>query len=269
MDEFVKYVADIIEFLVGGILFIGAMILFLALFAPELTRSALDAVAEVPPSFEPAVTIAAVAVVYALGVIAEGISRVAVEWRLSWITRSTADFGDPGPQNVEERAALLARSHLRRRLLPCRSCARAARRRDASIAEDAPGSAGGRPEETSEGGSPTPGGTDDLSGLGERHRRRFRARARNELFLDIREEWRAHVEARSEAGRAAISAQLKRLRIERTFLLSSSLSGLTLLVAGHWVPAGLMLAVSVMAGFLVNERFDRYVHTIVRAYRQC
>ena len=275
MEELVKYVSDIIEFLVGGILLISTALLFLALFSSDVMGSALDAVGSIPATFTTTMALAAVAFAYAAGVVAEGVSRLVVEWRLTQLTKRSPDFGRPAPDKVEALAEVMAAGHGTRpwglRALERARHGRAAQRASVAAGSAAPavaafaGGAGNLTE--------APRGVADAgkepAAESRAVDRRLRERARRDMALEAREEWRLYVRTHSEQGANEITAQLKRLRIERTFLLTSTLSALALALAGLWVPFAVLVALAIASAVLVNERFDRYLGTIVRAYHQC
>lgn len=151
-----------------------------------------------------------VTVTYALGVIAEGLSRVLTERWLVRVTRAAAEKGslsEPASEAVSEAAEL------------------------------------GEPGTPVQARVPT-----------------------SSEAVSLREDWRMAAEAHEPAAKA-IHAQLKRLRIERTFLFCSSLSLIPLGRAGHWALFVIVLCLAVGSVKLVHERFERYVQAIVRSYK--
>lgn len=202
MEDFVKYLADIIEFLVGGVLIAIAFVICFALFFPDLIEPTMSLLFQIPDSIGLVVSLAAFALVYGLGVIIEGVSRAVVEWRLERVT------------------------------VDCISAVR-------------------RP----------PHG---LTGP-----------ALTRWAVQKREKWRGIAEA-DEAGKRAISTQLSRLRVERTFLLTSyivmvalaikSLLTTPIALNGYGIATLFMIAFSVMLFRLVNVRFGRFVNGIIREY---
>lgn len=204
MEDFVKYLADIIEFLVGGVLIAIAVVISLALFFPELIEPTMRLLFQIPDSIGLVVSLSAFALVYGLGVIIEGISRAVVEWRLERVT------------------------------VACISAVR----------------------------QPPHG----LSGA-----------ALTRWAVQKREKWRGIAEA-DEAGKRAISTQLSRLRVERTFLLTSyivmiALAIKSLLAAptafnGYGIATLFMIAFSIILFRLVNVRFGRFVNGIIREYQR-
>lgn len=204
MEDFVKYLADIIEFLVGGVLISLAIIVSFALFFPSQIGALTEALFAVPDSYGLLISLGAFALVYGLGVIFEGISRTVVEWRLDRVTVDCVTRAEMPPAGLH--GAALTR-----------------------------------------------------------------------WAVHQREAWRAIAEA-DEAGKRAITNQLSRLRVERTFLLTSyivmiafaikSLSVRPVVINEFGLGALLMAVFSVILYNLVNARFKRYVNGIVREHRR-
>lgn len=86
MEDFIKYLADILEFLVGGILIAISIAVTFALFFPQLITPTVAALLSVPDSLGLLVSLTGIGILFALGVVFEGASRSIVEWRLEHIT---------------------------------------------------------------------------------------------------------------------------------------------------------------------------------------
>lgn len=86
MEDFVKYLADIIEFLVGGVVMVFAIVVSAYLFIPEQLNELVQVFAEAPNSIGTLITLTSLGLVYGLGIIFEGLSRALVEWKLDRIT---------------------------------------------------------------------------------------------------------------------------------------------------------------------------------------
>lgn len=281
MDELTKYAADVIEFIAGGILFLTALLIWGYLWVPGtldghifLFATTLGEVSSL------ALGIGLLGITYTLGVFAEGASRVATEWRLRRLTCEAmrSEFGATSDDDV----AAAADSRLLEagpftyawtllQIRPCRDCLQkiSARRRATSTQK------------------PPAEQVAVLRTLcpqdGPKIRERVRQRRLQGRLEEKREEWRS-IAYRSASGAKAIDAQLKRLRIERTLLFSIALMTLALAskaVQLTWFAdppegidphalwglsvAGLVLAM--VSWHLVNERFGRFLGTIVRNYR--
>jgi hypothetical protein len=84
VDKLVGYFADIVEFLVGGMLVGVASLLLLHAVAPDALP--YDSLSDLPAEMSTPISLVALGLVYALGVFAEGVSRLATEWRLRVLT---------------------------------------------------------------------------------------------------------------------------------------------------------------------------------------
>ena len=100
MEDLAKFFADIIEFIVGGVLFLASVLLFVNALSSTSLSSVTDDLGRAPQGLSGGYTVAALAVVYALGIVAEGVSRLLFEWRLGQLS----DKLFPGVSHaVEER----------------------------------------------------------------------------------------------------------------------------------------------------------------------
>lgn len=102
MEDFIKYLADILEFLVGGVLVAAAIVVSCALFFPESFAAASDVLFTVPDSFSLIVSLGGLGLIYGIGVIAEGISRALMEWRLSNVTHACFVAAGAVPDRLAE-----------------------------------------------------------------------------------------------------------------------------------------------------------------------
>ena len=86
MGDLAKYIAEVIEFVVAGILVLFSLLLLTYVVVdPDLAGRGPDvALGALGP-------VLGLAVVYALGIMAEGVSRVAFEWHLDKETRVAID----------------------------------------------------------------------------------------------------------------------------------------------------------------------------------
>ncbi|MGO3146203.1 MAG: hypothetical protein ACTIJ6_00845 [Leucobacter sp.] len=204
MEDFVKYLADIIEFLVGGVLIALAIVVSFALFFPDLVDPVMHTLFQIPDSIGLVVSLAGLALIYGLGVIIEGVSRAVVEWRLDRVTVECISAFRQPPQELQ--GAELTQWAVR-----------------------------------------------------------------------TREVWRAAAEA-DESGKSAITTQLSRLRVERTFLLTSYIVMVALAIKslvvspaavnGYGLATLVMIAFSIILFRLVNVRFGRFVNGIIREYHR-
>ena len=237
MEALAKLVADITEFLVGGVLFLGSV----ALLAHVLFSDELGALLglHTPNPAGGAITIVVFALVYAFGVIAEGLSRMLLEWRLTWLTATRFRFAEghsqPGVERqsqpgVEGSAATKRGLFLRQRATEWRLFLRRVATEWRLLF---------------------------LSRVG---------RDKCKAAIAIREKWRLDATRQSESLGNTIEAQLKRLRIERTFFLSSLICLLALVLDGNWSIAAAAAVLCAVAGILVEERFKRFLGTIARAH---
>jgi len=104
VEDLAKFFADIIEFIVGGVFFVASLLLLLHAGSPSSLESLNAGLESVPDNLGAMVPIAALAVVYAMGIIAEGTSRLICEWRLTQLTRqSLGRFKDPERDLVKRR----------------------------------------------------------------------------------------------------------------------------------------------------------------------
>lgn len=276
MDELTKYAADVIEFIAGGILFLTALLIWGYLYIPEtLTQVIFPFVTTLGEVSSLALGIGLLGITYTLGVFAEGASRVATEWRLRRLTCESmrseymatpaAEVAAAAESRLLEAGPLTYAGTLLQ-IRPCGSCRQtiSARRRARSTQQPAA-------EEV-----PL------LRALCQKDRTRVEERVRQRRLEERREEWRS-IAYRTASGAKSIDAQLKRLRIERTLLLSIALITLALAsraMADPWVATAnnradptalwiLALSGAVLAAvcaFLVNERFRRFLDTIARAH---
>ena len=83
--------------------------------------------------------------------------------------------------------------------------------------------------------------------------------------VEEREKQRLAVIDRSDKLADAINAQLKRLRIERMLALSSAIATVAFVIRTDWGWFVGMLLLTCVAVRLVEERFTRYIETIVKA----
>ena len=82
MEDLAKFFADIIEFIVGGVFLAASVVLLVYALAPHSMQLVSDHVGEPQAGLGGLYTIAGLAVVYAMGIVAEGASRQLLEWRL-------------------------------------------------------------------------------------------------------------------------------------------------------------------------------------------
>lgn len=273
MDDLTKYAADVIEFIAGGILFLTALIIWGYLWIPEsLTGVIFTFATGLGEVSSLALGIGLLGITYTLGVFAEGASRVVTEWRLRHITVEVMrDQYDqiPAPALTKLRDARLSRSGpvaRAGRFLRYRTCA------DCRALSSPQTGAETQPEPRTSSSAPT---------RCSRHLAAVEKRVKLTLIEHERERWRS-IASRSTSGAKSIDAQLKRLRIERTLLLSLVL--ITIALASRaslarWVETGVnhdlralwalaltSLLLSAVCAFLVNERFRRFLHTIDRSH---
>lgn len=86
MEDFVKYLADIIEFLVGGILILLSLLIACYLFFPDQVVAAMGLLAGASDSLGLPIGFVVIGLVYGVGIIFEALSREIVEWRLTRVT---------------------------------------------------------------------------------------------------------------------------------------------------------------------------------------
>lgn len=275
MDELTKYAADVIEFIAGGILFLTALLIWGYLYIPvTLTGVIFPFATTLGEVSSLALGIGLLGITYTLGVFAEGASRVATEWRLRRLTcetmRSEYVATPAGELAAAAESRLLEAGHLTLtgtllQLRPCSRCRQTVITRRASSAQGL--------------------ATEDgplLQKLCAKDRAKIEERVRQRRLEEKREEWRS-IAYRTASGAKSIDAQLKRLRIERTLLLSIALITVALAtraIVNPWIasennqadPTALwILALSgavlvAVCAFLVNERFRRFLATITRAH---
>lgn len=276
MDQLTRYAADVIEFIAGGILFLTALLIWGYLWIPGPLDDVVFAFAkDLGEISSIALGIGLLGITYTLGVFAEGASRVATEWRLRSLTWETMQSVDdrPPPADVEKlvdarllEAGRLTYAGAQLQLRPCRPCRGkiSARRRPRSA-----------PDPSAEKASL-------VQDLCDTDRTKVEERVHLRLLEEKREKWRS-VAAQTTSGAKAVDAQLKRLRIERTFLLSIVLITLAFAAKAVFDPGGtvglpnvnvlalwaLTLSGAILAAacaYLVNERFRRFLDTIARAH---
>ena len=105
MEDLAKFFADIIEFIVGGVLFLASLLLFVNAVSSASLSTVSDDLGEAPEGLSGGYTIAALAVVYALGIVAEGVSRLLFEWRLAQLSVKLFP-GEAHPVEERERQRL-------------------------------------------------------------------------------------------------------------------------------------------------------------------
>lgn len=104
MEDLAKFFADIIEFVVGGVFFLASLLLLANAIAPDAMESLYDDLKHAPDGFNGVYALAAVAVVYAMGIVAEGVSRVIFERRLDTLTRDKFHQHDQLPVKAASKA---------------------------------------------------------------------------------------------------------------------------------------------------------------------
>jgi hypothetical protein len=105
VEDLAKFFADIIEFIVGGVLFLASLLLFVDAISPASLASLTGDLDEAPSGLSGAYPVAGLALVYALGIVAEGVSRLLFEWRLGQLS-VTLFPGHPRPVEERERQRL-------------------------------------------------------------------------------------------------------------------------------------------------------------------
>jgi hypothetical protein len=105
VEDLAKFFADVIEFIVGGVLFLASLVLLVNAISSDALEELSDSLRQAPEGFSGGYTIAALALIYATGILAEGVSRLCFEWRLK---QKTADHfrGPDGPVAERERQRL-------------------------------------------------------------------------------------------------------------------------------------------------------------------
>jgi len=83
VEDLAKFFADIIEFIVGGVLFVASLLLVLHAVSTRTLEALSDGLASTPSGLDAGYTVAALAMVYAMGIVAEGVSRAIFEPRLT------------------------------------------------------------------------------------------------------------------------------------------------------------------------------------------
>jgi HAD superfamily hydrolase (TIGR01509 family) len=91
VQDLAEFFADVIEFIVGGVLFLASLLLFVSAWSPHSWSTLTEHLDDAPAGLSGGYTIGALAVVYAMGILAEGVSRSAGEW---WLTHRTSKFFD-------------------------------------------------------------------------------------------------------------------------------------------------------------------------------
>lgn len=105
MDDVAKHLVDILEYLVGGVLFLGSLAFSAHLLYPDQFAAFARDLKQVPDAFTTMIGLAGLALTYAFGVVAEGISRNVAEPRLSYLTANAfADDPDVHPEGPGWRA---------------------------------------------------------------------------------------------------------------------------------------------------------------------
>lgn len=272
MEDLAKFFADIIEFVVGGVFLAASVLLLAYAVAPDAIGDAADHLGDPPAGLNGLYTIAGLAVVYALGIVAEGASRQLLEWKLRLLTVSKfakEDVSDPDALKEdlvardlrEERKALVAheetlraleRSPLTGRIWGLRlklSRMRPGKVRDYTIPL---GQQDGTPAER-----PLAARWQDLS---------YANAALRDKSEKLREKWRTTAGTTKDSYAATINTQLKRLRIERSLFLSSCITVLALLWLHQWLLGAVLLLCTYGLYKLVEERFSRFLEAIVNCY---
>ncbi len=121
MDALSEFVASAIEFLVGGVLVTIPLIFFFSEFANSINPNQF---ANALMAYTTIVTMVAIALTYAVGVIAESLARALFEPLLDRITLSHDDFQTPGSldaQTRDERLRMTKKERERQRILVMRT----------------------------------------------------------------------------------------------------------------------------------------------------
>jgi hypothetical protein len=105
VEDLAKFFADIIEFIVGGVLFLASLALFVNAVSSASLHTVTDDLGDAPQGLSGGYTVAALAVVYALGIVAEGVSRLLFEWRLAQLSVKLFP-GEAHPVEERERQRL-------------------------------------------------------------------------------------------------------------------------------------------------------------------
>jgi hypothetical protein len=105
VEDLAKFFADIIEFIVGGVLFLASVLLFVNAVSSASLSTVTDDLGKAPQGLNGGYTVAALAVVYALGIVAEGLSRLLFEWRLGQLSVKLFP-GEAHPVEERERQRL-------------------------------------------------------------------------------------------------------------------------------------------------------------------
>lgn len=262
MEDFAEYVASLVDFLVSGLLVLIAIVVWFWALSSDPTSVFPEWVRTAAASAHGIHAVALLGLAYGTGVLAESVSRVILEPRLTSLTaspdRKFVDINNTmftreykarlakelGPEQAEEIVAEMAREL-------------GAKESDEEEALDAATD----PVMTAA-GVPTP----DLAGIGTQLRS-AKTRARKGAAVQVREEMRYEAE-KTVRGAQAIEMQLKRLRIERVTFLSVLIVLIALLLGQHWWPAMYALVALAVVGRLVDERFRRYLSTIYLSYQR-
>jgi hypothetical protein len=105
VEDLAKFFADIIEFIVGGVLFLASLALFVSAVSSASLHTVTKDLGDAPQGLSGAYTVAALAVVYAVGIFAEGVSRLLFEWRLAQLSVKLFP-GEAHPVEERERQRL-------------------------------------------------------------------------------------------------------------------------------------------------------------------
>ena len=238
-DSLSSFIASGIEFIVGGLMLLGATAFLLLAAGWELPEFLSDV--EWGSQDASLVVLAiALAAAYAAGVIGEGISRMMLEWDLDRLTVRNKDFEPPPPKpSALTQPAAATVSDTQQQAQPAA----------APISQARPSSSAGRWRDRwarfTLGSDHTPEQLAERKK--ERERQRSAAAMHPGLVVDI-------------------ESQLKRLRIERVSFLSTLLVGVGFLWAHEWLELLVTVGFAGVLFSLVHERFRRYCGAIIRAY---
>jgi hypothetical protein len=233
MEDLAKFIADVIEFVVGGVFLVASLVLLVHAVSPDTTETVRDQFGDPAGGLSTLYTVGGLAVVYAMGIVAEGVSRMICEWRLRQLTVhrfAVPSTSDPAVLREDLTVVGLCRTNgaLERHLA------------------DQPRM---RPWHVS------------------RLWRRFRLRKRlGKRAEKLREMWRTAAGTAKQQYADNINTQLKRLRIERTLLLSNLIALAAVLILHRWLLGALLVGFGLVLAGLVNERFIRFLNAIVNCY---
>ena len=111
MEDLAKFFADIIEFIVGGVLFLASLILFVNAVSSASLSTVSDDLGAAPEGLNGGYTIAALALIYAFGIVAEGVSRLLFEWRLAQLSvKLFPGVANPVEERERQRLSVMDRS---------------------------------------------------------------------------------------------------------------------------------------------------------------